>query len=73
MTTLQSLLLAEKGKSLTSFFSLSYMTVVLPVTVLLFGILPKKWKKYFLLLASFGFVWLISGGMLLYLILMMIM
>ena len=68
-TTLQSLLLAEKGKSLTSFFSLSYMIVVLPVTVFIYGILPKKWKKYFLLLASFGFVWLVSGGMLLYLML----
>ncbi len=67
--TLESLLLAEKGKSLTNFFSLSYMIVVLPFVVFVYGILPKKWKRYFLLLASFGFVWLVSGGMLIYLML----
>ncbi len=65
--TLESLLLAGKGKSLTSFFSLSYLLVVLPFSVGLYAITPKKWKKYSLLFLSYLFFWLISGSLIVYL------
>ena len=65
---LSSLLLAGKGKSLTSLFSLLYLILFLPACIVGFTLTPKKWKKYFLLLASYGFFWLISGELVIYLI-----
>ena len=66
---LSSLLLAGGGKSLTSLFSLLYLILFLPVCVGVYSILPQKCKKYFLLLASYGFFWLISGELVIYLLL----
>ena len=66
---LSSLLLAGQGKSLTSLFSLLYLILFLPVCLIVYSIIPQKWKKYFLLLSSYGFFWLISGNLLLYLVL----
>ncbi len=66
---LSSLLLAGQGKSLTSLFSLLYLILFLPSCIIGYTVIPKKWKKYFLLLASYGFFWLISGELLIYLIL----
>lgn len=67
--TLESLFLAGQGKSLTSLFSLSYLVLFLPFAVGLYGITPKKFKRYVLLLVSYGFFWLISGKLLIYLLL----
>ena len=66
---LSSLLLAGQGKSLTSLFSLLYLILFLPACIIGYTVIPKNWKKYFLLLASYGFFWLISGELLIYLIL----
>ena len=66
---LSSLLFAGKGLSLTSFFSLAYFAGFLPVCLILYSVMPKKGKKYFLLAASYIFFWLISGKLLVYLIL----
>ncbi len=66
---LSSLLLAGQGKSLTSLFSLLYLILFLPFCLVVYSILPKKLKKYFLLLSSFGFFWLISGELVIYLVL----
>ena len=67
--SLWSLLFAGQGKSMTSLFSLLYLLLFLPVCVIIFAAVPKRFKKYFLLLASYGFFWLISGELVIYLVL----
>ena len=66
---LSTLLLGGGGKSLTSLFSLVYLFVFLPGCIIVYTALPKKCKKYFLLLASYAFFWLISSSLIIYLIL----
>ena len=66
---LSSLLLASKYPMMSSYFSFAYLAVFLPVAILIFSIIPQKWRRYFLLFASYGFFWLISGELLAYLIL----
>ena len=66
---LSSLLLASKYPMMSSYFSFAYLAVFLPVAILIFSIIPQKWRHYFLLFASYGFFWLISGELLAYLIL----
>ncbi|MDY3782572.1 MAG: MBOAT family O-acyltransferase, partial [Candidatus Faecousia sp.] len=46
---------------LSAFFSVTYLGLFLPLAVIFYGLTPKKWKKYALLLESIGFYWLISG------------
>ena len=55
--------------ALSSFFSFAYLAAFLPAVLIGFSIMPKRAKKYFLLLASYGFYWLISGKLLAYLLL----
>ncbi len=57
-----------KLTSLTSFFSLEFFIVFLPVCLIGYAVTPAKWKKYFLLVISYVFYWLISGKLLLYLV-----
>ncbi len=64
---LSALLFAGKYASLTSFFSVAYLAVFLPVCLLLYSLMPGRCKKYFLLLASAVFYWLISGRLIVYL------
>ena len=54
---------------LTSFFSSQYLVLFLPAVILMFAVLPKRAKKYGLLLASFGFYVLISRRFVIYLLL----
>ena len=69
---LASLLLAESGSEMTSFFSLTFLFVFLPVCLIVYAAVPKAAKKYILLLASFVFCWLVSGVLIIYLILTVI-
>ena len=64
-----SLLRGGKQPDLTSFFSLQFLGLFLPVSVLLYCLTPAKWRKYTLLAVSLGFFWLISGGLIIYLLL----
>lgn len=64
-----SLLLAGKGSALTSYFSPVYLILFLPCVLIFYSILPQKGRRWFLLAASYAFFWLISGGLLLYLML----
>ncbi len=66
---LASLLMAGKLTALVSYFSWAYLVVFLPVSIIIYSVLPQKCKKYFLLLASYGFFWLISGKLVAYLLL----
>lgn len=64
-----SLLFAGKGASMVSCFSLKYLFCFLPLCIFMYSLVPKTWKKYFLLVASCLFYWLISGKLILYLLL----
>lgn len=55
--------------NLTSFFSIHCLVIFLPAVLLAYTLTPGKWKRYTLLLASLGFFWLISGGLIVYLLL----
>jgi len=55
------LLKAGKLPDLTSSFSIAFLAGFLPIFLLLYLVMPKKAKKYWLLLASYLFFWLISG------------
>ena len=57
-----------KLTSLTSFFSLEFFAVFLPVCLIGYAVTPAKCKKYYLLVISYIFYWLISGPLLGYLV-----
>jgi len=54
---------------LTSYFSMDYLMFFLPAVIFIYSILSVKQKKYFLLIASYLFFTLISGGLVVYLLL----
>lgn len=58
-----SLLAKGHFSELTSFFSLHYLMFFFPAALLCYAAAPKNWKKYTLLLISFGFFFLISGAL----------
>ena len=62
MARILSLLQAGKHTDLTSFFSMAFLGFYLPLCVVFYALVPKKFKKYALLLESLGFFWLISGS-----------
>lgn len=72
MSRILFLLQAGRHPELTSFFSIHYLIFFLPLALLLYGIAPKKWKRYVLLAVSLGFFWFISGIGILYLLASMI-
>jgi len=54
--------------NLSSFTSFQSVIYLLPIFIFLYAIMPKKFKKYYLLIASYVFYFLINGGMLIYLL-----
>lgn len=54
--------------SLSSYFSLQYLAILLPATVVLYTILPQKFRRWVLLLASYAFFWAVSGKLIVYLL-----
>lgn len=66
---LSSLFLAGKGSALTSFFSTAFLVVFLPFCLVVYSLMPRRGKKYFLLAADCAFFWLISGKLHVYLLL----
>ena len=67
--SLSEWLFAGKASALTSFFSAEFFVIFLPICIMGYVVIPQKLKKYFLLLASYIFYWLISGKLITYLIL----
>lgn len=67
--SLSSLLCAGKAASLTSYFSVAYLGILLPIAVIIYSILPQRFRRYFLLVLSYVFFWLISGNLLIFLLL----
>ena len=66
---ISSLLFGGQFNEMTSYFSVIFMAVFLPASILIYSITPSKAKKYFLLIASYIFFWLISGKLIIYLFL----
>lgn len=64
-----SKLLSGAFQSLISSFSVAYLAIFLPICVLIYTLLPQKYKKYLLLTASYVFFFLISGKLVVYLFL----
>ena len=54
--------------SISSYFSIQYLAVLLPVTVILYAVLPQKFRRMILLLASYVFFWAVSGKLIVYLL-----
>lgn len=54
--------------NLSSFTSFQSVIYLLPIFIFLYAITPKKVKKYYLLVASYVFYFLVNGGMLIYLL-----
>lgn len=64
-----SLLMEGHFSELTSFFSLHYLLFFFPGALLTYTLTPARWKRYALLCISFGFFFLVSGGLIVYLLL----
>ncbi|MCM1545377.1 MAG: MBOAT family protein, partial [Ruminococcus sp.] len=67
--SLSNMLLEGQISEMTSYFSTEYLIMFLPAVALIFAIFPQKCRKYVLLIASYVFVWLISGKLVMYLVL----
>ena len=66
---LNSLLMPGGASAMTSFFSVEYLAVFLPIAIILFSVAPKKTRKYVLAVESCLFFWMISGWLIAYLVL----
>lgn len=62
-----SLLMGGRYAAMTSYFNVAFFAGFLPLSVIGYSVVPKAWKKYFLLLASYVFFWLVSGKLVVYL------
>ncbi len=63
------LLKAGKYSNLTSSFSVVFLAGFLPITLLVYVLLPQKAKRYWLLIASYLFFWFISGELIYFILL----
>lgn len=66
---LSTLFLGGRYDTMTSYFSIAFLVIFLPVCLILYSLLSQKLRKYFLLAASYGFFWLVSGKLVIYLLL----
>ena len=54
--------------SLSSYFSVTYLALILPVTVVLYAVLPQRFRRLVLLAASYIFFWAVSEKLLVFLL-----
>ena len=66
--SLSSFLMPGGASGMTSFFSIEYMFVFLPIAIALYWLSPQKIRRYVLIFESCAFFWLISGKLIVYLI-----
>ena len=60
---------AAKYPGMTSYFALVFLAGFLPLCLLVYSVAPIRLKKYVLLLSGLVFFWLISGKLIVYLLL----
>ena len=53
---------------MTSFFSVFYLAIFLPVMFILYNVCPKKYRPFVLILGSYVYFYSISGKLLMYLL-----
>lgn len=53
---------------MTSYVSILYLLIFLPAVLLVYNVLPKKYRPIILLLASYAFFWSISRKLLVFLL-----
>ena len=68
MASIMTALRAGAYPGLSAYFSLLFLGIFLPLSLVLYSLTPGKYKKYALLLESLAFYWLISGVYILYLL-----
>ena len=49
-----------------SYWSLSFLVIFLPIVIILYNIIPKKYRWLVLLLSSYSFIWIISNKLIIY-------
>ena len=54
--------------SISSYFSIEYLVILLPISVALYAVLPQKLRRISLLLSSYAFFWAVSGKLIAYLL-----
>lgn len=54
--------------TLSSYFSIEYLVILLPVSVGLYAILPQRFRRLSLLISSYIFFWAVSGKLIAYLL-----
>lgn len=54
--------------SFSTYFSISFFLVFLPITIISYLVFPQKIRRLILLLSSYIFFWIISGKLILYLL-----
>lgn len=54
--------------SVSSYFSIEYLVILLPISVALYAVLPQKLRRISLLLSSYAFFWAVSGKLIAYLL-----
>ena len=62
---LENLLLGGRLTHLTNYFSISYLAIFLPLSMLFYSLTPQKGKKYTLLILNLLFFWMISSKLVL--------
>ena len=67
--TILSTLAQGHFSELTSFFSMHYLLFFFPAFLIFYAVTPRQWKRYSLLLISFGFFFLVSGKLIAHLLL----
>lgn len=53
--------------TISSYFSVAYMAVLLPVTLGLYAVFPQRLRRWVLLGSSYAFFWCVSGKLIVYL------
>ncbi len=53
---------------MSSYFSIEYLALFLPAVLILYNLMPQRYRWLLLLFASYLFFWLISGVLILYLL-----
>lgn len=69
MDAISTLFNAGLVPKLTSYFSVAYLAIFLPAAIVVYWLLPQKARRWFLLAAGYGFFWLISGKLTVFLLL----
>ena len=57
-----------KITQLTSYFSLAYLAIFLPIVIVIYWLMPHKARRWTLLISSYVFFWLISGKLTVFLL-----